>query len=649
MNGLPHQSQPSRFNRAWAGKRAGTALPLLAAILAWPLAAWAEPQGGVVKQGDATISVGGSQTTIDQRSGKAIIDWQKFGLDAHESAVFNQPGSNAIALNRVTGGDPSNILGAIRANGQVWLVNRNGVMFGKSATVDVHGLVATTADIPNASFMADDFNFSLPATDPAAAVVNEGTISFGERGLTALVGSNARNAGTIVGRLGSVVIAGAPTFTIALDPQDGGLIQFAATSKVTSTLTGEPLVENSGVIQNDGGLVRLTASAADGVVDEAINMSGLIEAHGLALQDGRVELVNDTAGRVVVQGRVDAGAGEAGGREGSVVMRGEDLSLTEGAAIQGSSAVDLDARRLMRIDGTIISSDSIALAGEHMTIGGTVVAQGDVRLRGKFIATAGDGEITANRLDVASTASAHHPAGGGLLSLKTDVNEIAIGKTKPNGTHFREATVGNDGDLMVSQIDSSGIDVGALRLNLDGTLTVNRPIQASAAGDAVVVVTGRFVNGVGADALQTPQGRALVYSTDPNADSRGDLSGSLLFDRNFADTPPETIGISGNVFIYSGSQAVTPPPPSQPAESPPPQPAEIPPQPQPQPQLTAFQISQVTQPTVVPASDTTDAVGAEGHLIRLPSGGPNSDQSDDEDLLFANDGNRELWGLGGGR
>ena len=645
MNGLQHQSPSSCFDSAWRGKRASTALALLAAFLAWPLGAWAEPQGGVVKQGDATISVGGSQTTIDQRSSKAIIDWQKFGLEAHESAVFNQPGSNAIALNRVTGGDPSNILGVIRANGQVWLVNRNGVMFGKSATVDVHGLVATTADIPDASFMADNFNFSQPSTEPTAAVVNEGTISFGERGLTALVGSNARNAGTIVGRLGSVVIAGAPTFTIALDPQDGGLIQFAATSKVTSKLTGEPLVENSGVIHNDGGLVRLTASAAAGVVDEAINMSGLVEAHGLALQDGRVELVSDTAGRVVVQGTLDVGAGEAGGRDGSVVMRGEDLSLTVGAAIQGSSAVDLAAQRLTRIDGTIISSDSIALAGEHITIGGAVAAQGDVRLQGKFIATAGDGEITANRLDVASTAPAHHPAGGGVLSVKTDVNEIAIGKTKLNGTHFREATVTNDGDLMVSQIDNSGIDVGRLELNLDGTLTVNRPIQASAAGDAVVVVTGRFVNGVGADALQTPQGRALVYSTDPNADSRGDLSGSLLFDRNFVDTPPGTIGISGNVFIYSGNQAVTPSPPPPPA-APEPQPAELPSL---QPQLTAFQIAQVTQPTVVPASDTNDAVGTEARLIRLPSGGPNSDESDDEDLLFANDGNRELWGLGGGR
>jgi hypothetical protein len=361
------------------------------------------------------------------------------------------------------------------------------------------------------------------------------------------------------------------------------------------------------------------------------------------LLDGRVELVNDTAGRLVVEGALDVAAGEAGGRDGSVVIRGEDVSLTDTAAVQGAGAVELSARQTMLIDGTVVSSDGIALTAERMTIGGDVTAQGDVRLDGKFIATAGDGEVTANRLDIASSAQPNHPAGGGVLSVKTDVNEIAIGKTRPDRTHFREAAVTDDGDLMVSQIDSSGIDVGRLTLEVDGTLSINRPIQASAAGDAAVIVTDRFVNGVGADALQTPQGRALVYSIDPNVDSRGDLSGSLLFEKSFADAPPGTIGIPGNVFIYSATGAVAPPP-----APPPPAPAEAPQAPQPQ--LTAFQIAQVTEPTVVPAGDAADStVGMEARLIRLPSGGPNADRSEDDDLLFANDGNRELWGLGGGR
>lgn len=604
--------KPASGGTAISYRRGGQTISWLAMLLALPASALAGPQGGQVQQGDATISVSGSQTTIDQRTNKAIINWHSFGIDSNESAVFNQPGSNAIALNRVTGSDPSNILGALRSNGQVWLVNRNGVMFGKSATVDVHGLVATTADIPDSKFCADDYKFSIPSTVPNAGVTNEGTISFGERGLAALVGSNVRNSGVIAGRLGSVVIAGAPTFTIDLDPRDGGLIQFAATSKVTSALAGQPLVENTGEIRNDGGLIRITASAADGIVDEAINTSGLIEANSLALQDGRIELVNNTAGRVVVDGQLAA------------------------------SSVDLFAGKTMLIDGTILSSDSTTLDAEHLTIGGNVTSDGDVRLRGKSIATVGEGEVTAKRLDVASKASPHHPAGGGTLSLKTNVDEIAIGKTQADKTHFREATVVNDGDLIISQIDSSGIDVGQFNLQMDGTLSINRPIVATASGDAVVIVTGRFVNGVGADALQTPQGRALVYSTDPNIDDRGGLDGSLLFDKNFADAPPGTIGIPGNVFIYSSD-------PSSPAPAPSPEPGPAP-APAQQPQLNAFQIAQVTQPTVVPASDVAEtAITAESRLIRLPSTSTNEDDSENTDLLFANDGNRELWGVSGGR
>lgn len=622
-----------------AGMAAGS---LLLSFFAVPDNPLAEPQGGQVNHGDASISVSGNQTTIDQRSSKAIIDWQSFSLAAHESAVFNQPDAKAIALNRVTGNDPSSILGAIRANGQVWLINRNGVMFGPSATVDVQGLVATTADIPDAKFLADDFKFSVPAADPSAAVVNEGEIAFGDRGLAALVGSNVRNSGVIMGRLGSVVIAGTPTFTLTLDPQDGGLIQFAANSQITSALAGQAFVENSGQILNDGGLVRLTASIAAGVVGEAINTSGLIQAHGLALQDGRIELISNAAGQVVAEGSLNVAAGEAGARDGSVVMRGDGILLTSGARIDGAQTVDLSARDTMLVDGTIVSSDSVTLAAEHMTIAGSVTTDGDLRLRGKAIATIEDGNLVANRLDVSSTASPHHPAGGGILTLKTDVDEIAIGKTRDDRSHFREATVVNDGDLMIGEIDNSGIDVGRLNLQLDGTLSINRPIVADATGDAVVVVTGRFINDVGTQALQTPHGRALVYSNDPNVDDRGDLSGSLLFEKSFSDAPPGSISVPGNVFIYR-TNPVAPPAPPVPLPAPVSQPEAA------QVELTALQIAQVTQPVVVPASDAPQgSVAAESRLIRFAPATAEQGQSEEDDLLFANDGNRELWGLSRG-
>jgi filamentous hemagglutinin family protein len=70
--------------------------------------------------------------TVDQSTQNVSIDWQTFNIEANESVRFNQPSVNSIALNRVLGQDPSQILGNLPANGQVFILNPNGVLFGKA-------------------------------------------------------------------------------------------------------------------------------------------------------------------------------------------------------------------------------------------------------------------------------------------------------------------------------------------------------------------------------------------------------------------------------------------------------------------------------------------------------------------------------------
>ena len=111
------------------------------------VAANAQPSGGAVVAGQAQISVSGATTLINQTSAKAIINWQSFSVSQGGSVQFNQPSSSAITLNRVTGASASSIEGAIRANGQVWLLNPNGLLFGNGATINVGGLLATNSDI----------------------------------------------------------------------------------------------------------------------------------------------------------------------------------------------------------------------------------------------------------------------------------------------------------------------------------------------------------------------------------------------------------------------------------------------------------------------------------------------------------------------
>ena len=138
----PHQRAP-RY--AW----------LLASVasFALTLTAHANPEGGTVSGGSASITTTPKTVDIHQSSNRAIIDWRSFDIAPDETTQFHQPTTSSVTLNRVNSANPSTIAGNLQANGNVILVNPNGVFFSKSARVDVNGLVATTADIDNSSFI----------------------------------------------------------------------------------------------------------------------------------------------------------------------------------------------------------------------------------------------------------------------------------------------------------------------------------------------------------------------------------------------------------------------------------------------------------------------------------------------------------------
>ena len=116
----------------------------------------AGPNGPSVVSGSATIQrQGGPAVIVNQSSSSAIINWNTFNIGANESVRFNQPSSSSVALNRVTGGlGPSEILGSLTANGRIFLINRDGILFGPGAAVNTAGFLATTHDIKNSDFMA---------------------------------------------------------------------------------------------------------------------------------------------------------------------------------------------------------------------------------------------------------------------------------------------------------------------------------------------------------------------------------------------------------------------------------------------------------------------------------------------------------------
>ena len=172
--------------------------------------ALAQPVGASVVAGQAQISTSGATTLISQSTNKAIINWQDFSVGAGAAVQFNQPNAASITLNRVTGANISNIEGAVRANGQVWLLNPNGVLFGNNARINVGGLLATTSDIANNNFLEGRYDF----TGGKNSIINKGSITASSGGSVVLSAPTVINHGLIQANAGHVVLGGTDTFTV---------------------------------------------------------------------------------------------------------------------------------------------------------------------------------------------------------------------------------------------------------------------------------------------------------------------------------------------------------------------------------------------------------------------------------------------------
>ena len=132
-----------------------------------PCPAFANPTGGTVAAGNANISSSGTTLTVNQLSNSAVIDWRGFDIAQGETTNFVQPSSNSITLNRINSPSASIIDGALNANGNIVIVNQNGVLFGKTAHVNVNSLLVTTADIDNDQFMVGNYAFNKPGKPSA--------------------------------------------------------------------------------------------------------------------------------------------------------------------------------------------------------------------------------------------------------------------------------------------------------------------------------------------------------------------------------------------------------------------------------------------------------------------------------------------------
>lgn len=314
----------------------------------------AMPEGGVIRSGEGAVSQNGREMTIRQDSGRLAMDWTNFNVGKDETVRFQQPGKDALALNRVTGNQQSLIDGSLLSNGHVLLVNPNGVVIGKNASIDVGGLVASTAHVKD-NFMKEFGNstgaFTLGGVSDGK-IINEGTINA-EGGLVALHAAKVENSGTITSNGGSVLMAAADTLT--LTPDTDGKLNFTVDGKVA-----EASALNKGAITADGGTIVMTADSASDVMSTVVNNEGTLQARTLRKNEkGQILLEGNDKGQVDVSGTLDASGTDDGRDAGNIKVIGQKTIVHDGTNLLAKGDVN---------GGKIETSGDVLDLGDNLNI-----------------------------------------------------------------------------------------------------------------------------------------------------------------------------------------------------------------------------------------------------------------------------------------
>lgn len=510
---------------------------LIAALFLQPLAAYANPQGGVVDSGNATIVEDGKNLNIHQTTDKVVIDWRSFDINADESTNFFQPNSSSIALNRVGGNNASQIFGKLTANGNVVIVNPNGVMFGAGSKIDVNGIVATTADISNTNFMNGDMRFDK-AGNPDAAIINKGEITAKQAGLVGLVAPNVVNSGVISADLGRVQLSSGDTVTV--DFYGDKLMEVAVSDDVKNQL-----VENTGTIRANGGKIALTAAAGAKMVNSLIRVEGELTAPAVGVRNGEIIIyaegsnkTNKTGGsKVTVAGTVGASGNNAGEKGGKIDILGDDITVKSGAVInasgangggniriggdykgEGATATALNTRiengALIKNNATVNGDGgrTIVWADNRTDFKGRIEGKGAGAGKGGFVETSGKNELAVKGGSVNLTSESGNK--GTWLLDPIDIYIVDRGQSSDgvntfNSSDLEDMSLGANVDLLASNNIYIDLNFDFVSLDTNSNLTLT-------AGNDMSFVNGGQIYGAGTGAFS--------FNADHNITVDGDYS-----------------------------------------------------------------------------------------------------------------------------
>ena len=289
----------SEMARACGARTASKAAVVSSALLL-VAGAQAAGTGFNVVDGSATLATNGATSTVTQTSHGVRIDWQTLGVAAGETLKFVQPSASAVALNVIKGGVATEILGQLQANGNVFILNPNGVLVRAGAQVSVGGFLGSTNDL--VSFNPATGALVLQANGSTAEVSNAGTIVATQGGMVALVGNKVINSGTIVAPGGGIYLLAGDR--VEFTPADGSPFTYSLTTDTTRAKS----VSNTskGSLSAAGGAIVMDARSTKQAV---VNSRGVISAGSVSQgPDGSIRLTAlGGKGEITNTGKLSAG------------------------------------------------------------------------------------------------------------------------------------------------------------------------------------------------------------------------------------------------------------------------------------------------------------------------------------------------------
>jgi filamentous hemagglutinin family protein len=457
----------------------------------------------LANQRDITLNNDGNSLNIIQHNDKAIIDWKSFDIGKSEITKFIQPSADSIAINRVHNAQASQILGKLEANGKIILINPNGIMIGKDATINTASFLATTSNASN----YDDINnivFDQHSTNNNAQIINEGTITAAEAGLVGLVSPRVINNGIIRANLGKVVLASADKFTV--DLYGNNLFEFA----IENTEVSQKIEHNGNITANDG-IINITAAAGRKIVDNIIEIKGELKAPSITKIGNKIIISaegsnavhkNITSNKNIKQGvsivklldsLLDASSPNNDG--GNIIITADNISL------EGNTHLDVSGKNNageIYIGGDYQGKGTLATA-LNTYIGKNIILNADSTNNGnggKIIVwadnnTSYNGHISAKGGIIGGDGGFVEISGKKHLDFNGTVSTIA--QNKQNGKNGTLLLDPDDIEIVTAGANVNSLNDGALNItgeNRPTTTTISPAvIEAASQGTNVILTT----------------------------------------------------------------------------------------------------------------------------------------------------------------